>query len=738
MDIAQLGYEIDSSQARTAARDLDKMNAASQKAEKGARSLKAASENLLRDEKGRFMATAQAAEKYGTEIDRLRTKYNPLYAASKQYEASMSELKRALELGAISTAQFDAAQERLQQSLLSTSGAMQTMGHVSQQGAMQAGNVFAQINDIGVMMASGQNPFILALQQGTQLNQVWADMGAKGKSLSGVMGMLGAGFAQFLNPVGLATIAIIAGSAALVQWGASAFGASEDTRSLDDVMSDLSSSVDNYKSMAEKAVSTDLGEEFGRYAGQARELYGVLRDLGQLDAAKALRDAQAAIMETDIGLVASKTYFNFDQIKSAMQGLASEFDTTEANARRIVAAINGIGSAQGPEQAAQSTKWLNDLLIEVYGSTLNIPPALQELATQAANGNMAALQLLATMDGVSNSTWSAANAASSLAARLGAAAVSGATQAKEQLAIINAQIAAVNAGQDEVVAGKRAALDLDRQAYRNAQLSAGVDAGIVAASERALFADRERVIAAEAQLTAAQKLRQEQERENGKGSVGGGGGGSDQYQSNLQSLIESLQTEQETVDAWYQSSLAILNDRRASEILSTQEHNELKLALEREYQEKLAGIRDSADQYGLSSASEFFSDLYSLSGSKYDGLLKMQKTFAAASALLNTYLAASQTLADPTLGFWAKFAAVAKVIAAGMGLVNAIKGGGTSGGGASSGGASTSATAATKAEPERVTRVVLQGDDWLVNMAESIMTQIYDASSNGRVIVSRG
>ena len=47
-DIARLGYEIDSSQARTAASDLDKLAAASEKAARGHKSLDAASRNLLR------------------------------------------------------------------------------------------------------------------------------------------------------------------------------------------------------------------------------------------------------------------------------------------------------------------------------------------------------------------------------------------------------------------------------------------------------------------------------------------------------------------------------------------------------------------------------------------------------------------------------------------------------------------------------------------------------------------
>ena len=68
-----------------------------------------------------------------------------------------------------------------------------------------------------------------------------------------------------------------------------------------------------------------------------------------------------------------------------------------------------------------------------------------------------------------------------------------------------------------------------------------------------------------------------------------------------------------------------------------------------------------------------------------------------------------------------------------MGAVNAIKGGGSGSG--SRGRAA--ATPATKTEPTKNVLVRLEGDAWLTGMAEQIMTQIYDASKDGRVIVAR-
>lgn len=46
--------------------------------------------------------------------------------------------------------------------------------------SLSTANLAAQFNDIGVMLASGQSPLILALQQGTQVNQVLGQMGGGG------------------------------------------------------------------------------------------------------------------------------------------------------------------------------------------------------------------------------------------------------------------------------------------------------------------------------------------------------------------------------------------------------------------------------------------------------------------------------------------------------------------------------------------------------------------------------
>lgn len=107
----------------------------------------------------------------------------------------------------------------------------------------------------------------------------------------------------------------------------------------------------------------------------------------------------------------------------------------------------------------------------------------------------------------------------------------------------------------------------------------------------------------------------------------------------------------------------------------------------------------------------YFSNLVSMTGSNNQRLLSLGKAFAASQALIDSWKAYTATLADPSFVGrpWARIAAAAQVLAAGIGAVNAIKsvGMGGSGGGAGGGAGSTAAAAAPNQPLEAIVR--LQG-----------------------------
>lgn len=86
---------------------------------------------------------------------------------------------------------------------------------VASLGAQRAAaqNLSFQLNDIATQLAGGQSPFLIAMQQGSQISQVLGSAGA-----GGAVSALSTAFGSMLNPVSLATFAIIALGGTAVQY----------------------------------------------------------------------------------------------------------------------------------------------------------------------------------------------------------------------------------------------------------------------------------------------------------------------------------------------------------------------------------------------------------------------------------------------------------------------------------------------------------------------------------------
>ena len=139
--------------------------------------------------------------------------------------------------------------------------------------AGSVGNLAAQFNDIGVMLAAGQNPLQLALQQGTQITQVFGNMGA-----GAAVRALGQAMLSILSPLNLITIGSIAAGAALFQW---LTVAGDDAGTLEDAVENLSDQIDKYADASKKAASStaELSEKWGAAAGDARRYLQQLAEI---------------------------------------------------------------------------------------------------------------------------------------------------------------------------------------------------------------------------------------------------------------------------------------------------------------------------------------------------------------------------------------------------------------------------------------------------------------------------
>lgn len=636
MDIAALGYEIDSSQAVGAAKNLDLMAARAANAEKAA----------------------------------IR-----LSGATRQAGGGLSSFGS---------------------SAVNIAGGTNRMSHA-------VTNASFQVQDFAVQLASGQSAMMAFAQQFPQL------MGSLG--FSGKAGLYGA-------LIGTAAAIGVTLYQALNDTGAAADGFKKSIDALED-------QVSSFRQATETAL-LPLDQLYEKFGSASPVLQQALADLAAIEKVKAY-EAIDATSKSMVALVGYAGQWNAEanRINQSFLGFTVNSEEARIAAYNFNTELQRMASAQDPVDKLRAAVSLRDQLDKATGgySKMN---AEQKTMREGLSKVIVQLEMMGVrVDGTASAFEKV---------RINAAAAQGPISGL--VGITNSLADAAWRAAGGIAAYAQGQADAASAAVFGPDVAPSVPSGLGNFGPNPLG---QGLAPGTSPRPSARPTLQNDPNwgwsaASGGGGSGGGGGGTDPYEENLKRLIESLRTEREEVDAWYQESLTLLEDRRANELLGEQAHNDAKLALESEYLEKKRNLNDNYDQFSLSSADKLFGELYDLSGSGYEGLLRLQKTFGAAQALVNTYTAASQVLADPKLGYFAKFAAVAKTIAAGMGFVNAIKGGG---GGSGSASATNSATSTGRAEPERVTRIELQGDDWLVSLAESMLDQIYDASKNGRVIVAR-
>ncbi|MEQ3671492.1 MAG: phage tail length tape measure family protein [Pseudophaeobacter sp.] len=171
-----------------------------------------------------------------------------------------------------------------------------TVGRSHQLAAGQVGNLTAQFNDIGVMMAAGQNPFQLAIQQGTQITQVIGNMGAAGAAKA-----LKAALVSMVSPLTLITIGSIAAGAALVNW---LTGADEDIATFEDQLEALGDAIDAYAEKASKTrfSTAEMIEEFGKASPELRLVLADMAALAKMDAQKAIDGTAKSVRDLVLDL----------------------------------------------------------------------------------------------------------------------------------------------------------------------------------------------------------------------------------------------------------------------------------------------------------------------------------------------------------------------------------------------------------------------------------------------------
>ncbi|HBM60571.1 MAG TPA: hypothetical protein DD444_15415, partial [Citreicella sp.] len=286
-------------------------------------------------------------------------------------------------------------------------GGAQGAGDSTQIAAGTVGNLTSQLFDIGVMLQAGQNPLVLATQQGSQIAQVLGPMGARGAVIG-----LGRAFLSLLSPVTLITMGTIAAGAAMTSWLTSA---SEEAQSLDDVLQGLGESIDGFRDLSAMGLD-DLRDRFGDVGAEVqalhREMRGLALDRMLLDAATAagtLRDSLDAREMRRIFGEASRRFSRtgrdagYDAITASLSGVggAENLDGQIAALRGLQEtlkdAAGGFAAMSAEQQDVyRQTVELLDRLLQVKAASEAIPPSIRDQADAAAQAYLARQQELET------------------------------------------------------------------------------------------------------------------------------------------------------------------------------------------------------------------------------------------------------------------------------------------------------------------------------------------------------
>lgn len=216
----------------------------------------------MRDQTAALLEEQQASAAWQNRQDAIRAQFNPLFAASRQYEMQLRAIAEAERDGAISATEALSARERAA-SILEP---IADRADPARRTTHYAGQLTYQLNDIAMMTAMGQSPMMLMLQQGPQVTQVLDDMRRRGIALGPA---IAGAFTSMLNPMSLATMAIIAFSAVGVQGLMKLKG---ETKTFANHLEDLDAIITRMKANLDRVGNIRLGETFGDLKPQAQEL----------------------------------------------------------------------------------------------------------------------------------------------------------------------------------------------------------------------------------------------------------------------------------------------------------------------------------------------------------------------------------------------------------------------------------------------------------------------------------
>ncbi len=460
--------------------------------------------------------------------------------------------------------------------------ATEGVARANTQAAGATGNLVAQFNDIGMMLAAGQNPLQLAIQQGTQVTQVIGPMGA-----TGAVQALGGAFLSMLSPINLVTLGAIAAGAAMVQWLTSS---TDGAATLEEQIRAVNDAVKAWRDESGKSLD-DLRKTFGAITP---EVVAMQREINQLRIADIVREADAAARQLAETLGSGM----FASVGGDIRRLFLESGITLGTSQmaEFKALLDDVGNATGISDQLAAVQALREEFARITGGIQNMSEG-QRAFYGTLLETESALRAAAVATGeIDTKTQDAARAASELASRAQAvvAAIASADGSKlvsafqaafpvasQLLGMAQGIIATIGAASAQAAAFESA--ETAGLAAQYAQYGAGRAAGERLARESGALYGGRRVIPAPAG--------------KGTGRSGGGAAAARDEADALQELIAALEAEIEALRITDPIQKEMLQHRKALAGATEEERQkveELIAARERE-RAQLAAIQELQD-----------------------------------------------------------------------------------------------------------------------------------------------
>lgn len=555
-------------------------------------------------------AAFEAFDKAKVQVDNLRASIDPLFAASKRYEAALQQLDGALEQGAISARQHAQMVDMVSASYLraDTAADMAKTGMGKFGGGVQ--QVGYQIQDFAVQVGAG-----------TSATQAFAQQ-----------------FPQMASAFGPWGVAIGTAAAILVPLGAAFFAAAENADK-------FTAALERQKSIAEGLT----------------QVFTALRTEREMTQSGAATEAEQAAMN------------ELKRLAQERVGLEMQLADIHEQANANLGVINSrelerVRAAIATNEANRAT---NQSLLE---------------SIQKERARLEAAKL----------TQDAAQQMQSIMAQLGSADISSPWQT-----VLGPIQAAINKAREFA----QASMVYGQVGARGDPRQFGANAGGTNTFGFDNFGMP------------------------GAAGGGGGGGGTNPIQAQLEALRQQMMTEEQIELESYMKRQEMLQQALDQQLVTQQEYASLMQQSQQAHSDKMSEI--DVYRYGsaMDKAGAFFGDMANSMQGGNEQMLNIAKKFGAAQALISAWQGASEALKLP---FPNNLAAFAKVLATGMGAVNAIKGarpgGSTSGGSGAAGGAGAAAVAPTQTMNFTVSNDPFGFGERIVRQ---LVTQMNEASRNG-------